>query len=152
MCVHAQSCLILWDHMDCRPSGSSVHGILQPRILEWAAISSSRGSSQSKDQTPVSCISCIGRWILYRWATWEAQTTGRKPRYFSPPPSTFFLFISGSECWYLKTSLRKWVLGFISPTGWFGLKCFFCFQFCSFSSIFRGFWKKQTNKPANPGI
>ena len=69
---------------------------------------------------------------------------------FPLPPSTFFLLISGSECWYLKTSLRKSLLGFISPMGWFGLKCFLCFQFCSFSSIFRGFWKKpnkQTNLP-----
>ena len=38
------------------PSGSSVHGILQARILEWAAISFSRGSSQSRDQTYLSCI------------------------------------------------------------------------------------------------
>ena len=40
--------------MDCSPSGSSVHGILQARILEWVAISSSR------DQTCISCVSCIG--------------------------------------------------------------------------------------------
>ena len=42
--------------MDCSPPGSSVHGILQSRILEWVAMSSSRGSSQPKDQTQVSCI------------------------------------------------------------------------------------------------
>ena len=46
------------------PSGSSVHWILQARILEWVAISSSRGSSQSRDQTHVSGISCTGRQIL----------------------------------------------------------------------------------------
>ena len=40
-----QSCLTLCDHMDCSPPGSSVHGILQAGILEWAAIPSSRGSS-----------------------------------------------------------------------------------------------------------
>ena len=39
-----------------------VHGIFQGRILEWGAISFSRGSSQSRDQT---CVSWIGRWILY---------------------------------------------------------------------------------------
>ena len=48
--------------------GSSVCGIFQTRILEWVAISYSRESSRPKDQTPVSCI---GRWLLYHWATWE---------------------------------------------------------------------------------
>ena len=57
----AKSCLTLCNHMDCRPPGSSVHGISQARILEWVAISSSRSSSKSRDQTS---ISCIGRWIL----------------------------------------------------------------------------------------
>ena len=47
----AQSCLTLCDPMDCSPPGSSVHGILQARILEWVAISFSRGSSRSMDQT-----------------------------------------------------------------------------------------------------
>ena len=42
--------------MDCSPPDSSIHGILQARILEWVAISSSRGSSQPRDQTQVSCI------------------------------------------------------------------------------------------------
>ena len=51
-----QSCLILWDPMDCSPSGSSVHGIFQARVLEWIAISFSRGSSQPKNQTQVSRI------------------------------------------------------------------------------------------------
>ena len=51
----AQSCLTLCDPMDCRPPGSSVHGILQARILEWADISFSRGSSQARDQTQLSC-------------------------------------------------------------------------------------------------
>ena len=65
----AQSCPTLCDPMDCSLPGSSVHGILQARILEWIAISFSRGSSWPRDQTLVSCISCIGRWILYYWAT-----------------------------------------------------------------------------------
>ena len=55
--------------MDCSPPGSSVHGIILARILEWVDISSSRGSSQSRDGTRVSCT---GRWILYHWATWKA--------------------------------------------------------------------------------
>ena len=45
----AQSCPTLCDPMDCSPPGSSVRGILQARILEWVAISSSRGSSQPGD-------------------------------------------------------------------------------------------------------
>ena len=49
--------------MDCSPPGSSVHGILQARILEWVAIPFSRRSSQPRDQTRVSCI---GRWVLYQ--------------------------------------------------------------------------------------
>ena len=56
--------------MDCSWPGSSVHGILHIGIVEWVAISYSRGSSQPKDQT---CISCIGRWIIYHWATRDAH-------------------------------------------------------------------------------
>ena len=56
--------------MNCSAPGSSVHGILQAGILEWIAISSSRVSSQSRDQT---CIYCVGRQILYLYATWEAH-------------------------------------------------------------------------------
>ena len=52
----AQSCPTLYDPMDCNPPGSFVHGISQARILEWVAIPFSRGSSQPRDQTQVSCI------------------------------------------------------------------------------------------------
>ena len=51
----AQSCPTLCDHMDCSPPGSSVHGILQARILERVAIPFSRGSYGSRNQTRVSC-------------------------------------------------------------------------------------------------
>ena len=60
-----QSCLTLCDPTDCSPPCSSVSGILQARILEWVAMPSSRGSSQSGDQTHFSYISCIGRQVLY---------------------------------------------------------------------------------------
>ena len=53
---------IFFDPMDCSPPGSSVHGISQAKLLEWVAISSSRGSFQPRDWTPVSCT---GRQILY---------------------------------------------------------------------------------------
>ena len=51
-----QSFLTLCDPVDCSPPGSSVHGILQARILEWVAMLFSRGSSRPRDQTGVSCI------------------------------------------------------------------------------------------------
>ena len=69
--VCAQSCPTLWDPMDCSLPGSSVHGIFQARLLDWVATSYSRGS-WPRDQTWVSCISCIGRHILYHCAIWEA--------------------------------------------------------------------------------
>ena len=65
MCSVPQSCLTLCEPMDCSLPGSSVHGILQARTLEWVARPSPRGSSQPKDQTHVSCVSCIGRRVLY---------------------------------------------------------------------------------------
>ena len=57
-CMHAkllQSCPTLCDRMDCSPAGSSFHGILQARILEWTAMPSSRGSSWTRHLTYVSC-------------------------------------------------------------------------------------------------
>ena len=58
VCVHmrAQSCPTVCDPMDYSPPGSSVHGVLQARILEWVAISFSGGSSQPRDPTRVLCI------------------------------------------------------------------------------------------------
>ena len=58
--VRAQLCLTLCNSTDCSPPGSSVHGLFQTRILEWVAVSSSRGSSQPRDWTH-----CIDRWILH---------------------------------------------------------------------------------------
>ena len=63
--------------------GLSTHGISQTRILEWLVISSSRRSSWLRDQTPVSCTSCSGRWVLYHWATWKALIR-RAPLLFFP--------------------------------------------------------------------
>ena len=59
--------------MDYSPPVSSVHGIFQARILVWVAIFFSKGSSQPRDWTWVSCSSCISRWILYHCVTREAQ-------------------------------------------------------------------------------
>ena len=70
--VVTQSCLTLCDPMDCNPPGSSVHGILQARILGWVALPSSRGSSQLWDQTWVSCIE--DRFFTV-WATTKTPVT-----------------------------------------------------------------------------
>ena len=66
----AQLCSTLCDPMHCSLPGSSVHGILQARILEWVAIPFSRGSSRTRDRTRVSCIT--GRFFTI-WATREAS-------------------------------------------------------------------------------
>ena len=68
-----QLCLTLCNPRDCSPPGSSVHAILQARILEWVAIPFSRGSSQPRDQT---LVSYIGDRFFTIWATREA------PRFF----------------------------------------------------------------------
>ena len=68
----AQSCLTLCNPMDCSPPGSSVHGILQARILDWVAMSF-RGSSQLRDQTQVSRIA--GGFFTV-WVTREATGNG----------------------------------------------------------------------------
>ena len=54
--------------MGCSPPGSSVRGISQARIVEWVVIPFSRESSPPRDQTWISWVSSIGRWIFYRWA------------------------------------------------------------------------------------
>ena len=70
--VCAQTCPVLCDHMDCSPSGSSVHGILQARILEWVAIPFFRGSSWPRDLSRVFHIA--GRFFTI-WATREVVKT-----------------------------------------------------------------------------
>ena len=90
-CVLSWSVVSLWDLMDRSPPGSSVHAIFQARILEWVAISSSRGSSPSRDWTRVSCIG--GRFfttapprkplLLFR----AAQTKHLQAIFFSILPS-----------------------------------------------------------------
>ena len=70
-CVCAQSlqsCPTLHDVLHCSPPGSSVHGILQARILEWVAITNSRGSSKPRDWT---WVSCIAGGFITNWATRE---------------------------------------------------------------------------------
>ena len=60
-----QLCLTLCNSMDYSPPDSSVHVIIQARILEWGAMFSSRGSSPPRNQTQISYVSCIGKQLLY---------------------------------------------------------------------------------------
>ena len=79
--------------IDCSLPGFSDHGILQARILKWVAIPFSRGSSQLRDQT---CVSCIGRQIPYRWAI-------RKACGLKCIPSDPYVEVWPSKWWYLET-------------------------------------------------
>ena len=72
--------------MDCSSPGSSIHGILQARIVEWVAKPFSRGSCWPRDQTHVSCVSCTGRKVLH-FPTWEAE---------------------GVWCWHKNRQERHW--------------------------------------------
>ena len=66
--LHARSLWLgptLCNAMDCSPPGSSVHGILHTRVLEWVAMPTSRGSFQPRNGTRISHVSCIGLRVLY---------------------------------------------------------------------------------------
>ena len=65
-----QSCPTLCDTMVCSLPGSAIHGISQARILEWVAISSSRGSSWPRDWILVSCVSCVAGRFFTTLAGW----------------------------------------------------------------------------------
>ena len=75
--VHTQLLSYVWFFVTpwiCSPPGSSVHEISQARIIEWVAISFSRGSFPLGDQTCISSIFYIGRQVLYHCFTWETPT------------------------------------------------------------------------------
>ena len=84
VCSAAQLHPTLCDPINCSLLGSSVHGILQTRILEWVSISSSRGSSRHRDQTSISCDPCIGRQILNHCATYAYHQKNQYVNYWSP--------------------------------------------------------------------
>ena len=102
LCLVTQSCPILCDPMDCSPAGSSVHRILQARILEWVATPSTRGSSQPRDRTLVSHTA--GKFFT-AWATRDVQG----------------LFIcNGLE---ICISIPDLFQEFLLPTPWLHLEC-----------------------------
>ena len=96
-CLVAKLCPTLCDSIDWSLPGSSVHGILQARILEWVAISFFRGCSQLRDRT---CISCTDRHILYHWGTGEPCWVCD-----APPPTPQFSSVQFS-CSVVSDSLR----------------------------------------------
>ena len=93
-----QSCPTLCDPMNYNLPGSSVQGILQARIPEWAAVPSSRGSSRPRDQTRVSYVSFIGRWGLYYRAVREAPRypvlSNKSSKYECLNPTIMILYLS----------------------------------------------------------
>ena len=94
----SQSCPALCDPMDCNTPGSSVHGILQARILEWVAIPFPREFSQPRDQTPV--YHNAGKFLM-TWATREAEYRHTKTKHSNMMLLIFIifkLFLSNLEC------------------------------------------------------
>ena len=75
--------------MDCSPPDSSVHGILQARILEWVVMPSPRGSSQPRDRTCISCVSCTAKlWAAMEALHWPSNPDVLRARLLSAwPPS-----------------------------------------------------------------
>ena len=107
--------------MDCSPPGSSVHGISQARLLEWVAISFSRGSSRPRDQT---WVSWVGRQILYHWGIREALLRGlprlkpslSRTNIYSEHLFVYFTFICLFWlCWILVLACRLSVIGLSCP-------------------------------------
>ena len=86
-----QSCLTLYNSMDCSPAGSSVHRIFQARVLEWVAIPFSRGSSQPRDRTQVSCI--VSRFFTI-WATREVIILPTTHNGTNKAPVIFVIYIT----------------------------------------------------------
>ena len=96
-CLVTKLCLTLSDPMDYSLTRSFVHGISQARILQWVAISFSRGSSQPRNWTH---ISYNGRQMLYLWATWGSQISFNKDLFFTwqtYPLDFHFIFYDSKE-------------------------------------------------------
>ena len=105
-----QSCLTLCSSTDCSPLGSSAHGILQARILEWLAIPFSRGSSWPRGWTLVSCIA--GRFFTI-WATWKSCTSMWEHHIFMQ--EGMFSFLWRIERFHLNQKLSSaWICFFPS--------------------------------------
>ena len=80
-----QSCLTLSDHMDCGPPGSSVHGILQAKILEWVAITFSKCSLSSSHKRQLETITTSSNCMFSSFASWRELHSPQ-----TPPPVYFY--------------------------------------------------------------
>ena len=101
--------------MDCSPPGSSIHGILQARILDWVAISFSRGSSQPRDRTQVSFIA--GR-RFNLWATREAVLGTYLMENINSSPCPVGPVESRTWCEEWWASFSEWHLGSWHSSPW----------------------------------
>ena len=100
MCV----CLVcppLCNPMDFSPWSSSVHGIFQAIMLEWVANSSSRGSSQPRDQTQISSAPCIDRWMLYHCTILEANIIKLLRQVWTSWEINIYYFIINQDSFFL---------------------------------------------------
>ena len=107
-CICAQSlqlCPTLCYPVDYSPPGSSAHGIFQAIILEWVTISSSRESSQSRDWTHISYVSCIGRWVLKKLQCLTIHKQKKCTIGFTPD----FFFSFERELVHQQSSKHIWV-------------------------------------------
>ena len=99
-----QSCPTLCDPVDCSPPSSSVHGTFQAGILEWVAISFSRGSSQLRDWTWVSCITggCFTLWAITSLLNGMSETSGNDCVGVNYVETLRVTCLTGTLAWYIK--------------------------------------------------
>ena len=110
--VEPLSCVwLFYNPMDCSPPISSVRGISQARILEWVVMTSSKGSSPPRDQTWISCISCIGRGIF------TSEPPGKLLTFRSPVLSKTII-ITGNDSYRGSQSFWTPMTSHIWPATW----------------------------------
>ena len=113
-----QSCLTLCDPMDCNSPSSSVHGILQARILEWATTHSSRGSFQPRDQTHTFCGSCIAGRFFTTGPLWKPKghhTCNKKHSFILDHPFYRTDLKKKITCswYYVRTLILIWLIHYV---------------------------------------
>ena len=108
-------CLTLCDPMDCSPPGSSVHAILQARILEWAAMPSFRGSSRPRDRAHMPYVSCTGHSL-------HERLINPRDKLFKPRNTTLFSKLADQEDGRLmshnKHIVRAWMPDSFTDQRW----------------------------------
>ena len=128
------SCVTLWDPKDCSPPGSSVHGILQAKILDWVAMPTSRGSYWPRNRTLVSCGSCIaGIFFITEQPVKSHKRCRVLFSIFTPQKNLMCMYM----CVKQENSLFKknlWIINCFSIIQWIvssflsGLLCLFCHE------------------------